>query len=104
MYKEQELGSYKKFNAILKEGFLILEKDKDKKDQVSFDLLLCSISSVIKEVKTKDPGSTLYLVEFVSEHRRDKLGTESKDDMEEWLNYIKNAQEDLGRESKKKKK
>jgi len=104
MYKEQDSGYFKKYNAFLKEGFLILAKEKDKKDQVSYDLLLCSVSSTIKEVKTKDSGITLYTAEFVSELRRDILGTESKEDLEEWLLYTKSAQDDLGRVSKKKKK
>jgi len=104
MYKEQDSGRFKKYNAVLKEGFLILSKEKDKKVLVSYDLLLCSVSSTIKEIKPKkESGLTFYTAEFISEMRKDILGTESKEDLEEWLLFIKNEQDDMGRGKKKKK-
>jgi len=103
LYKETEHNKYKSYTATLKEGHLILEKDK--KEQVSFDLLLLhAISNVVKEVKTKEPGDKLFVVEIVSDHRRDRLGADNKEDLEDWIAYIKNAQDELVQASTKKRK
>jgi len=59
----------------------------------------------VKEVKVKtETGDKIFVVEIVSDQRRDRLGAENKEDLEDWIAHIKNAQDELGKTSKKKKK
>jgi len=58
LFKEHQQDKFKKYSGVVKEGRLVLEKDK--KEQIIELLLLHTIDTRIEEVKTKEPV-TIYL-------------------------------------------
>jgi len=100
LFKEHQPGKFKKYSGVIKEGRLVLEKDK--KEQSIELLLLHTIDTHIEEVKTKEPGNNLFVFEIIGDMRRDRLGAETREEAQEWTERLKTAHGELHKTKKKK--
>jgi len=87
IYKENKQNKFSKYYATLKGRTLFLTQDGAKRG-TSVDLLLTQLIIVtnIKELKQRD--LVLFTVDFVSENRRDRIATEDKNDLVDWITRI----------------
>uniref|UniRef100_A0A6B2KX38 DH domain-containing protein n=1 Tax=Arcella intermedia TaxID=1963864 RepID=A0A6B2KX38_9EUKA len=92
LYKKHK-DKYNKYSATIKDGKLILEKDK--KQQIINLILVHKVETHIEEVKMVEAGKTisLYVFDIVGDVKTERLGTETKDEAQEWIEKIQKAKE-----------
>jgi len=111
-FKEGKPLKFRKYNAVLKDGKLTMAlasptegAEKRGNTSMMMDLLLAQPIDVkeVKEVACKEPANfKLFTVDIVTESRKDLIGFETKEDLDDWVDTINKSIHALRGKKKKK--
>jgi len=110
IYKEGKPSRFRKYSAVLKDGKLSLRAmdsgttGKKSNTSVMMDLLLAQPIDLkeVQEVTCSEPSNTkLFTVDIVTESRKDLIGFETREELDDWVDKINKAVQALRGKKKK---